>query len=336
VVFPRKAEAAMKRRDCIILLGAIATFPLAVRAQGVGRAYRIGFFGPAQTSGPPISFYRAFVAQMRELGFVEGHNLRIEFRSLEDSRGMSVNAAELAQSRPELIVVTGPAAGLQSVIATRQTAPIVMVAINFDPIAAGYVKTLSRPGGNVTGVVFQQLELAQKQLELLTQAVPGKTRVAIMFEAQSADQLIAAERAAKFLQLQTQPIKLEGPSYDFEAAIRGAAAGGAQMLLCLSGPGWAQHRSRIAELAIQHRLPSMFIARHYAEAGGLISYGADFSLMFRRAADYTARILKGEKPADLPVEQATKFELVVNLKTAGAIGIKLPESIMLRADHLIE
>jgi putative ABC transport system substrate-binding protein len=136
--------------------------------------------------------------------------------------------------------------------------------------------------------------------------------------------------------LQAQPIKLEGPSYDFDGAIRGAATGGAQALLCLSGPGWAQHRSRIAELAIQYRLPSMFIAKFYAEAGGLISYGVDFSVMFRRAADYVAKILKGEKPANLPVEQASKFELVLNLKTAKAIGIQIPEAIVLRADQLIE
>ena len=131
-------------------------------------------------------------------------------------------------------------------------------------------------------------------------------------------------------------MKLNAPSYDFDGALRNAAAGDAQMVLVLSAPGWAQHRARIAELAIQHRLPTMFIAKHYVEAGGLISYGVDFAVMFRKAADYAAKILKGEKPADLPIEQATKFELVVNLKTAKAIDIKLPESILLRADQLIE
>jgi putative ABC transport system substrate-binding protein len=326
----------MRRRDFISFLGALTAVPVATDAQEVGRVYRIGFFGPAQTSAPPISFYRAFLSQMRSLGFNEGQNLRVEFRSLEDSRGVSVNAGELVQSHPELIVATGPEAGLKSVIGAGQTAPIVMVAINYDPIASGYVKSLARPGGNISGVVFQGLELAQKQLELLAQAIPGRTRVAILFETQSADQLDAAERAAKSLQLQAQSIKLKGPSYDFDGAIRGAATAGAQALLCLSGPGWSQHRSRIAELAIQYHLPSMFIAKHYAEAGGLISYGVDFSVMFRRAADYVGKILKGEKPADLPVEQASKFELVLNLKTAKAIGIQISESIVLRADQLIE
>ena len=326
----------MRRRDFISLLGGMTTIPLAVRAQEVGKVYRIGFFGPALTSPPTIAPYQAFLAQMRELGFREGQNLHIEFRTLEDPRGLSVSAEELVRSQLELIVVSGPAAALQSVVGTNQAIPIVMIAINFDPIVSGYVKSLSRPGGNITGVVFQQLELAQKQVELLTQAFPGKTHVAILYEAQSADQFGAAERAAKSLKLEVQSLKLEGPSYDFDAAIRSAEAAGAQMVLGLSGPGWPQHRSRIAELAIQHRLPIMFIAKHYVEAGGLISYGADFSVMYRKAADYVAKILKGEKPADLPVEQATKFELVVNLKTAKTIGIKLPESILLRADQLIE
>jgi putative ABC transport system substrate-binding protein len=327
----------MRRRDFISLLGGMTTIPLAVRAQEVGKVYRIGFFGPALTSPPTVVPYQAFLAQMRELGFREGQNLRIEFRAVEDDpRGNSVSAEELVRSQLELIVVAGPAVALQLVVGTNQAIPIVMIAINFDPIVGGYVKSLSRPGGNITGVVFQQLELAQKQVELLTQAFPGKTRVAILFEEQSADQFGAAERSAKSLKLEVQSLKLEGPSYDFDAAIRSAAAAGAQMLLMLSAPGWPQHRARIAELAIQQRLPTMFIAKHYVEAGGLISYGADFSGMYRKAADYVAKILKGEKPADLPVEQATKFELAVNLKTAKTVGIKLPESILLRADQLIE
>ena len=326
----------MRRREFISLLGGMTTISLAASAQDPGRTYRIGYLGPAQTSAPAIAYYRAFLAQMRELGFQDGQNLHVEFRAIEDTRGPSVNADELVRVQPELIVVAGPAVALQSVVGTNQAIPIVMIAFNFDPIVGGYVKSLSRPGGNITGVVSQQLELAQKQVELLTQAFPGKTHVAILFEAQSEDQFGAAERVAKSLKLEVQSLKLEGPSYDFDGAIRSAAGAGAQMLLALSGPGWQQHRARIAELAIQHRLPTMFIAKHYVEAGGLISYGADLSGMYRKAADYVVKILKGAKPADLPVEQATKFELAVNLKTAKTIGIKLPELILLRADQLIE
>jgi putative tryptophan/tyrosine transport system substrate-binding protein len=326
----------MKRRDFIKLAGGITTWPLAAQAQDIGRVYRIGFFGPAQVSPPPIQMYRAFLAQMSELGFHEGKNLHVEFRTLEDTRGVSINADELVRARPDLIVVSGPAIALQSVVSKSEAIPIVVIAINFDPIAGGYVKSLSRPGGNITGVVFQQLELAQKQVELLTQAFPGRTRLTILFEAQSLDQLGPAERIAKSLNLQVQSIKIDPPTYDFDGALRNATADGAQMVLALSGPGWSQHRSRIAELAIRHRLPMMFIASHYTEAGGLISYGVDFPVMFSKAAEYTAKILKGEKAADLPIEQATKFNLVVNLKTAKEMGIKLPESILLRADRLIE
>ena len=326
----------MRRREFISLLGGMTAIPLVVRAQEVAKVYRIGFFGPALVS-PTIVPYQAFLAQMRELGFREGQNLSIAFRTVEDDlRRNSVSAEELVRTQPELIVACGPAVTLQSVVATNQAIPIVMIAFNFDPIVTGYVKSLSRPGGNITGVVSQQLELAQKQVELLTQAFPSRTHVAILFEAQSADQFGAAERAAKSLKLEVQSLKLEGPSYDFDGAIRSAAANGAQMLLMLSAPGWQQHRSRIAELAIRHRLPAMFITKYYVEAGGLISYGADLPGIFRKGADYVAKILKGAKPADLPVEQATKFELVVNLKTAKALGVTIPNGILLAADELIE
>ena len=180
------------------------------------------------------------------------------------------------------------------------------------------------------------MELAQKQVELLTQAFPDRTRLALLFDAQSADQFGAAERAAKALNLQVQSLRLENPPYDFDAAFASAASGRAQTVLVLSSPFFLPYRPRIVELANTHRLPSMFIAKHWVQAGGLMSYGADFPLMYRKAADYVARILKGAKAADLPVEQANKFELVINLKTAKAIGIELPTGILLRADEVIE
>ena len=328
----------MRRRQFITLLGGAAVaWPLATRAQDTGRAARIGFLGPAQTSAPAILFYQAFLAQMRELGFRDGQSLRVEYRAIEDPRGLSVGVEELIRSQPAVIVATGPEVSLKAAVAASGTIPIVMIAINFDPIARGYVASLARPGGNVTGVVFQQLELAQKQVEVLAQANPGKTRVAILFdEVHAADQFGTAERVAQSLNLQVQSLKLESPTYDFDAAFRSAAMANAQMVLVLSGPGFTPHRSRIAELAIQHRLPTMFIAKLYVEAGGLMSYGVDFVPMWRRAADYVAKILQGAKPADLPIEQATKFEMVVNLKTAKTIGIELPTSIQLRADEVFE
>jgi putative ABC transport system substrate-binding protein len=158
----------------------------------------------------------------------------------------------------------------------------------------------------------------------------------VLFDALTADQFDEAEDTARSLSIQLQPLKMEKPPYDFEAAVRTATAGGAQMALVLSSPFFAQQAQRIAELAKAHRLPTMFTFRHYVEAGGLLSYGVDFPDMFRKTADYVGRILKGANPADLPIEQATKFETVVNLKTAKAIGIELPTGILLRADRVIE
>jgi len=325
------------RREFITLLGgAAAAWPLAAHAQQSDKVIRLAVLGPSRNTAPSLALYQAFVAQLRELGFSEGQNLVVEHRGVDDPRGPFVAAAELMRSQPDLIVVSGPEVALQAVVGASGFIPIVMIAVNFDPVARGYVASLSRPGGNITGVVFQQLELAQKQVELLTQAFPEKTRVAVLFDAQSLAQFGAAERAAKSLNLQLQALKLENPPYDFDAVFRSAVAGGAQMVLVQSSPNFIPHQSEIANLAKQHRLPTMFIVKYYVHAGGLMSYGADFPQMYRRAADYVAKILRRAKPADLPVEQANKFELVVNLKTAKEIGIELPTSILLRADEVIE
>ena len=327
----------MRRRDFITLLGgAAASWPLAARAQQPGRVIRIGFFGTLLSSPPPITYYQAFLAQMRELGFSEGQNLTVAYEAMDDPRGAFVVAAELMRSQPELIVAVGPELSLQAVLGAGRAIPIVMIAVDFDPIARGYVASLARPGGNITGVVFQRLELAPKQVELLTHAFPERTGLAVLFDAQTADQFGAAARAAEALKLQIQPLKLENPPYDFDAAFGSAGAVANQMVLVLASPFFTPHRTRIAELAIARRLPTMFPAKHYVTAGGLMSYGVDFAPMYRRAADYVARIVKGAKPADLPVEQPNKFELIVNLKTAKAIGIELSTSILLRADEVIE
>jgi putative ABC transport system substrate-binding protein len=327
----------MKRREFITLLGgAAAVLPLAARAQQSGRLIRLGVLGPTLNNPASTVPYEAFRTVLGEGGFREGQNLTIDYQSVDDPRGPFIVAAELTRSRPDLIVASGPEASLQAVMGVSGFIPVVMIAINFDPLARGYIASLARPGGNITGLVFQQLELAQKQVELLTQAFPDRTRLAMLFDAQTADQFVAAERAAKALNLQVQALRLENPPYDFDAAFRRALSGGAQIVLVLSSPFFLPERNRVVELAKTHRLPSMFIAKHWAEAGGLMAYGADFPLMYRRAADYVAKILKGTKAADLPVEQATKFELIVNLKTVRAIGIELPTAILLRADEVIE
>jgi len=327
----------VKRRTFITLLGgAAAAWPLAARAQQFGKIARVGFLGPSLNSPQPMALYQALLAQLRELGFIEGQNLSADYRGLDDPRGPFVNAMDLTRPQPDLIVALGPEVALQAVVSASGFVPIVFVAVNFDPLARGYVASIARPGGNITGVVFQQLELAQKQVELLAQAFPERNRLAVLFDAQSTDQFNAAERAAKLLTLQIQPLKLENPPYDLNAAFRQAQMGAAQIVLVLSSPWFIPHMPRIIEIATANRLPTMFINKDFVLAGGLMSYGADFTTMWRRAADYAAKVLKGTKPADLPVEQATKFLLTVNLKTARAIGTELPTSILLRADEVIE
>ena len=327
----------MKRREFITLLGGAAvTWPLAARAQQPGKVAHIGIFGGL---GNPITVaaFRGFFEELRRLGFSEGQNLIIEWRrSDQDLPGLLAAASEMARMNVDLIFGSGPEAILQAAIAASRTIPIVMLAFNYDPIARGYVKSLAQPGGNVTGVSLRQTELAEKQVELLTQAFPDKARIAMLWDAFSVDQLEAAERRAKSLGLQVSSLKLENPPYDFGAAFRTLADGRPHTVLVLSSAFFARSDRRIAELAIQHRLPTMFIFRGYVEVGGLMSYGAEIVSMYRQSATYVAKILKGAKPADLPVEQPTKFELVVNLKTVKAIGIELPTAILLRADEVIE
>jgi putative ABC transport system substrate-binding protein len=249
---------------------------------------------------------------------------------------LAAQVGDLVKSNIDALVAVGPEFVLQTAVAATRTIPIAMIAVNFDPIARGYVSSLARPGGNVTGIFFRQLELAQKQLELLAQAFPERTRAAALYDAFSADQFEAAKRTAESINLQFHGLKLENPPYDFEAAFRVLAQGSPQMLLVLSSGYFTPSQSLIASLAAQHRLPTMFIFKTYVEAGGLMSYGVDYVAMHRRIAAFVAKILEGTKPADIPVEQPTRFEFVVNLKTAKAIGIELPTSILLRADEVIE
>jgi ABC-type uncharacterized transport system substrate-binding protein len=326
----------VKRRDFITLFGGAAAWPVVVPAQQVGKVWRIGFLGP-RLDVPSISAqYQAFLAQLRELGFSDGQNVNVEYRRSDDARGPFAAVAEMMRSQFDLIVAAGPEVALQAVVGASGFIPIVILAAQYDPVERGYVLSLSRPGGNITGVFYRQIELAQKQLELLAEAFPERTRLAVLWDAGSADQFSAAELTAKSLPLELRSLRLERPPYDFDAAFQMLTQDAAQMVLVLSTPFFAVQRAHIVELATQHRLPTMFVFKPYVEAGGLMSYGVDQMLMYRRAADYVAKIFNGVKAADLPVEQATKFELVVNLKSAKAIGVTLPTSILLRADEVIE
>ena len=329
----------MNRREFISLIsGAAVAWPMAARAQLADRIARIGYIGPDRTAAPlGAAIYQAFLDEMQLYGFKNGQNLVVEYRRLEqDLRALSVDAAELVRLNVDVLFADGTETALQAAVSASRTLPIVMIATNFDPFAGGYVKSLARPGSNITGVFLRQTELAEKQTELLLQAVPDRMRLGILWDSISADQFGSAEHRAKIFGLRVHSLKLENPPYDFRAAFRTLAEASPQMLLVLSSPHFTPLRSEIAELAISYRLPTMFIFKTYVDAGGLLSYGADLVAMHRQAATHVAKILKGTKVGDIPIEQPNRFELVVNLKTAKAIGIELPTSILLRADEVIE
>jgi putative tryptophan/tyrosine transport system substrate-binding protein len=327
----------MKRRDFISLLGGGAVLaPLAARAQQTGKPARIAVFAGSTNAimGPA---YRAFVDELRRVGFVEGRNLNVLMRqSDQDLSTLFAQAVEMARGNPDALVALGLEDALRALMQASRTLPIVFVANNYDPIALGYVQSLAKPGGNVTGVFLRQTELAEKQVELLTQAFPDKTRLAVLWDHVSAAQFESAERRAKLLRLEVRSHKLEHAPYDIDAAFRRIADAGADMLLALTSPFFARHREQIVALAIHHRLPTMFIFKGYTEAGGLMSYGADPVAMYRQGGTFVAKILKGAKPSDLPVEQPTKYEMLLNLKTAKAIGVELPTTVLIRADEVIE
>lgn len=328
----------MHRRAVIALLGgATISWPLSLSAQQVSKTARIGVFTSAMDNAVMGAASRAFLDEMGKLGFVEGQNLRVQLRHTErDLAALSADATELVGLKVDVLVALGAEPSLKACVSASRTIPIVFVANNYDPITLGYVNSLARPGGNATGIFLRQTELAEKQVELLTEAFPDRKRLAVLWDNISADQFVSAERRAKLLGLQVRSLKMESPPYDFETAFRTVTDVDPQMLLVLSSPFFARQSARVTELAIRYRLPSMFIFKAYTEGGGLMSYGADNVAMYRQSASYVAKILRGANPADLPIELPTKFELAVNLKTAKALGIELPTSILLRANDVIE
>jgi putative ABC transport system substrate-binding protein len=236
----------------------------------------------------------------------------------------------------DVIVASGPEATLRATRSATDTIPIVMSARDYDPIARGYVAGLARPGGNITGMFQQRLELTVKKLELLKEALPTITRVAVLWDDASADQRRAAEAAARSLGVQLQPLELRHPPYEIEGAFAAAAQGQAEALLVLNSPLFAMQREQIVDLAAKRRLPTMFGAADGVRAGGLMACDVNNVDMWRRIAYYVEKILKGTKPADLPVEQPMRFELIINLKTAKALGLTLPPALLFQANEVIK
>jgi len=326
----------MRRREFITLIGSAAlTLPHATLAQAPPKIPRVGWIagGPLQTNK---HVFEAFRQGLRDLGYVEGQTIALEPRSADGHmERMPGLVDELIRLKIDVLIVTNSPAALAAKKATR-TIPIVMFA--GDPVGLGLVTSLSRPGGNVTGMSYYSVGIHTKRLELMRRLVPGLTRVAVLKNPLVKVHAIfwqETKAAAQKLGMALQPIEVRGPE-DFEAAFATATQANAQALLALDDPLTVGYRSRIVDLAASSRLPAIYGFREFADAGGLISYGADFVVLFRHSATYVDKILKGAKPADLPIEQPTKFELVINLKAAKTIGLTVPPLLLAQANDVIE
>jgi putative ABC transport system substrate-binding protein len=327
----------MKRREFITLLGgAAAAWPIGARAQQAGKVWRIGYVAGVSRSAASGS-YAAFVQGMRELGYVEGKNFVIEWRSVEGRyERFPEIAAELMRLKVD-IFVTGVTAALPALQRTTTTIPIVM-AYSTDPVGNGLVASLVHPGGNITGLAGSSDDSSPKQLELLTTIVPNVSRIGLLGNPDTetySSVLNNAQDAARKVGLSLVPIEARN-SREIEDAFAAFAKERVPAVMVAVDAVFFGQRWRIAELALANRLATMFALREYAEAGGLMSYGENIADFFRRAASFVDKIFKGANPGDLPVEQPTKFNLVINRKTADALGVTIPPQLYIFADEVIE
>jgi ABC-type uncharacterized transport system substrate-binding protein len=324
----------MKRREFITLLGGASAWPLAARAQQPAKLPTIGFLG---TGEPSVwtSWTRAFVERLRELGWIDGRTVAIDFRWTVGSNVLASEfAAEFVRQKVDVIVTGG-----SSVLAIKRATSVIPIvfALGNDPVAAGYVTNLARPGGNVTGLSLEASDLAGKRLELLREIVPGLRRLAVIGDVGNPGTVLEMNEVRAMarslgIEVTTPEIRrAEDIALAFET-IKGQVDA---IYACTDGLVNTNHR-RISTYALADRLPTMGNQREYTVVGGLLSYGPNVPDMFRRAADYVDKILRGAKPGDIPVEQPTKFDLIINLTTAKAIGLTVPSQIVVRADEVIE
>ena len=327
----------MDRRRFLLtsLAGALAA-PRAAEAQQPGKVYRIGIL---ETIAAPVNVanLQAFRQALTAFGYVEGQNLAIEYRSAEGrAERFPALAADLVRLRVDLILTRGTPAAIEAKKATG-TIPIVMAASG-DPVGARLVSSLARPGGNLTGLSSVITELAGKRLELLREAFPTFSRVALLWNPSnpsSTNDFTAADAAARGLGVAPYSLEVRRRE-DFEPAFDTARKRRAHVMVVILDALMQNHQKQIVDLAKHHRLPDVYASREFVEAGGLMSYGVSYPDLYRRAANYVDKIFKGARPGDLPIEQPSKFELVINLKTAKALGLTIPPSLLLRADQVIE
>jgi putative ABC transport system substrate-binding protein len=328
----------MRRREFITLFGGAAAWPLSAHAQQPERMRRIGVLtGSASDDTDVQARIAAFLQGLAQLGWTDGQNLRIDTRwSGANAADIRKHAMELAALAPEVILATG-SANLGPLLQATRTIPIVF-AIVPDPVGSGFVDSLARPGGNATGFMQFEYNLCAKWVELLKEIAPGVTRAAVLRDAAQASgigQFAVIQSVAPSVGVDVTPVNVRDAT-EIERAITAFARSGNGGLILTASALAASHRDLIITLAARHKLPAVYISRFFVTSGGLISYGADFIDQFRRAATYVDRILKGEKPADLPVQAPTKYELVINLRTAKALGLEVPPMLLARADEVIE
>ena len=328
----------MKRREFITLLGGAAAWPVAARAQQRERMRRIGVLTTlAADDAEAMARLAAFLQALQQLGWTDNRNVHIDYRwGAGEPERIRRHAAELAALAPEVILANGTA-GVGPLLQATRTVPIVFVQVS-DPVGAGYVASLARPGGNATGFTLFEYGMGGKWLELLKQIAPSVTRAVVLRDPTQPTgiaQLAAMHSVAPSLGVEVSPVGLRDPD-EIERGVAAFARGANGGLIVTAGALSLVHRDPIIALAARHRLPAVYPYRIFIASGGLMSYGTDSTDSYRRAAGYVDRILKGEKAADLPVQQPTKFDLVLNLKTAKALGLEISPTLLARADEVIE
>ena len=322
----------MKRREFITLLGSAAAWPLKARAQQRPKMLRIGTISTLARERPT---WRAFEQRLRELGYVEGDNLAVDY-SIERNFHLYASATqEMIRRKVDIIIATSNDV-LKLAMAATNTLPIVMVALDFDPFRLGYLTSVARPTGNVTGVFLLQVELSLKRLQILKEAFPTFEAATVFWDHRSAYQWQETQDAAASLGLRLAGVELRELPYDYDQALARIPPDHRDTLLVMASPLFFGDRQRLADFARRQRIASVFGQREHVDAGGLLSYGPSIPGMYRRAAEYVDKIARGANTTDLPIEQPTGFEFIINLETAKLIGKELPTSILLRADEVIE
>ena len=320
----------MKRREFVVLLGALLA-PPAGHAQT--RSVRIGVLSPLKLSVALAEILK----RLGELGFVDGKNLSVEMRSADGvTERFATLAAELVRAKCDLIIAYGAEAAAKALMQATVSIPIVFLALDYDPLDAGIVPSLRRPAGNVTGMYIPNTVLAAKRLELLREVLPAAKRILALVDPYSAEQFKVTRAAAARLNVEIFAITFAAPPYDLEGAFEKGRAAGVEALSLFVSPVFFEQRARISRLVTQYRLPSISTGPSYLESGFMVGYGANSSKAFERAGDIAASILRGTNPGEIAVEQAGVFEIVINLKVAKTLGIKIPQAVLLRADRMIE